>query len=117
LSILVYIINIKYRIHTVLSATSNTLYGVILFKCVVYRLRCVCFYYSGFMIVLLVFSFFILGCIVCVIINHHYYVFSANDKLTAFNAAEFATGLCRPITSNLSTFNKNDRIEWNRKRI
>ena len=34
-----------------------------------YRLRCVCFYFSSFMIVLLVLSFFTVGCILCVIIN------------------------------------------------
>ena len=57
LTILVYVTNIKYRIHTVLLATSNTLYGVILLIMLCYRLRCVCFYFSSFMTVLLVLSF------------------------------------------------------------
>jgi len=45
-----------------------TLYGVILLNMLCYRLRCVCFYFSSFMIVLLVLSFFTLRCIRCVII-------------------------------------------------
>ena len=48
----------KYRIHTVLLATSNMLYGMILLNVLCYRLRWVCFYFSSFMIVLLVLSFF-----------------------------------------------------------
>jgi len=65
------ITNTKYRIHTVLLATSNTLYGVILLNMLCYRLRCVCFCFSSFMIVLLVLSFFTVGCILCVIINDY----------------------------------------------
>jgi len=47
----------KYQIpnpYCSVSYTSNMLYGVILLNMLCYRLRCVCFYFSSFMIVLLV---------------------------------------------------------------